>query len=175
MAPQRWKVPISIIAVNHIEAIDHIDWLHNELDIFGGGFEPLISSCKFLLRNAILLFLNLIYHCAEMNRWLIFTPKMCNLKYSFFIKVSDEEKFLLFQHGENINPNWAILVCKWSVKITICSLPYIGKSKELNYVRKSAQEVISGSNHPPQYWANQYGQYDLLQQWKWVLFTFEAP
>ena len=60
-------------------------------------------------------------------------------------------------------------------KITICSFPYIGKSKELDYVRKSAPEVISGSNHPPEYPANQYGQYDLLQQWKWVLFTFEAP
>ena len=30
MAPQRWKVPNSIVAVNHIEIIDHIDWLHNE-------------------------------------------------------------------------------------------------------------------------------------------------
>ena len=45
MAPQRWKVPISIVAVNHIEVIDQIDWLHNELNIYGGGFEPLISSC----------------------------------------------------------------------------------------------------------------------------------
>ena len=53
--------------------------------------------------------------------------------FSFFIKVSDEEKFLLFQYGEitvnqqccligmldarmrfhdNIDPNWAIEVCK---------------------------------------------------------------
>ena len=30
-------------------------------------------------------------------------------------------------------------------------IPYIGKSKELDYVRKSAHEVISGSNHPPNY------------------------
>ena len=68
MAPQRWKVPISIVAVNHIEVIDHIDWLHNELNIYGRGFEPLISSCWFFLRNPILLFLNFIYQCAEMNR-----------------------------------------------------------------------------------------------------------
>ena len=33
MAPQKWKVPNSIVAVNHIEIIDHIDWLHNELAI----------------------------------------------------------------------------------------------------------------------------------------------
>ena len=38
-----------------------------------------------------------------------------------------------------IDPNWAIEVCKWSVTIIICSFPYIGKSKELDYVRKSAQ------------------------------------
>ena len=48
MAPQSWKVPISIVAVNRIEVIDHIDWLHNELNIYGGGFEPLISSCADL-------------------------------------------------------------------------------------------------------------------------------
>ena len=99
---------------------------------------------------------------------------------SFFIKVSGEETFLLFQHGEiaaksamlfywyawcknvdNIDPNLAIEICKWSVTITICSFPYIWKSK-LDYVNKSAHEVISGSNHPLQYWANQYGQYDLF-------------
>ena len=53
------------------------------------------------------------------------------------------------QIHDNIDPNWAIEVCKWSVKITICLFPYIGKSKELNYVRKSAHEMISGSNNPP--------------------------
>ena len=42
---------------------------------------------------------------------------------------------------DDIDPNWAIGVCKWSVTITICSFPYIGKSKELDYVRKSAHEV----------------------------------
>ena len=44
MAPQSCKVPISIVTVNCIEDIDHIDRLHNELNIYGGGFEPLISS-----------------------------------------------------------------------------------------------------------------------------------
>ena len=53
------------------------------------------------------------------------------------------------QIHDNIDPNWAIEACKWSVKITICLFPYIGKSKELNYVRKSAHEMISGSNNPP--------------------------
>ena len=49
MVPQiRWKVPISIFAVNHIEVIDHIDWLHIELNIYGGGFEPLAFSYVIL-------------------------------------------------------------------------------------------------------------------------------
>ena len=99
MAPRRWKVPISIVAVNHIEVIDHIDWLHNELNIYGGGFEPLISSCWFFLRNPILL--SLIYQCAEMNRWLFYTKNVLFENVNFFIKVSDKEKFLLFQHGES--------------------------------------------------------------------------
>ena len=47
MAPKSCKIPISIVAVNCIEDIDHIDWLHNELNIYGGGFE-LISSCADL-------------------------------------------------------------------------------------------------------------------------------
>ena len=171
MVPQRWKVPFSIFAVNDIEVIDHIDWLHNELNIYGGGFEPLISLCWFFLRNPILLFLNLIYQCAEMNRWLFLYQNVQFENVRFFIKVSGEEKFLLFQHDEinrknqrccligmldirmrihdNIDPNWAIEVCGWSVTITICSFPYIGKSKELDYLRKSAHEVIGGSNHPP--------------------------
>ena len=46
---------------------------------------------------------------------------------------------------DNIDPYWAIEVCKCSVTITICSFPYIGKSKELDYVRKSAHEVIKSS------------------------------
>ena len=78
--------------------------------------------------------------------------------FSFFINVSDEEKFLLYQYGEitvnqrccligmldarvrfydNIDPNWAIEVCKWSVTITICSFPYTGKSKELDDVTEN--------------------------------------
>ena len=113
----------------------------------GGGFEPLISSCRFILRNPILSFLNLIYQCAEMNRWLFLHQKSAIWNVSFFIKVSDEEKFLLFQHGEiydkslmlsligmldarmrihdNIDPNWAIEVCKWSVTITIWANPWL--------------------------------------------------
>ena len=38
MAPQRWKVPNSIVAVNHIEIIDHIDWLHSELAMSMAGY-----------------------------------------------------------------------------------------------------------------------------------------
>ena len=47
------------------------------------------------------------------------------------------------RNHDNIDPNWATEICKKF------SFPYTGKSKELDYVRKSAHEVISGSNHPP--------------------------
>ena len=47
---------------------------------------------------------------------------------------------------DNINPNLVIEVC---ATITICSFPYIGKSKEYDYVRNLALKVISGSNHSP--------------------------
>ena len=132
MAPQRWKVPDSIVAVNHIEVIDHIDWLHNELAISMAGDSNHLSphADLFFLSNPILLFFNLIYQCAEMNRWLFFTP--INMQFeniSFFSKVYTEEKFLLFQYGkltvnqrccliglldarmrihDNIDPNWTI-------------------------------------------------------------------
>ena len=46
---------------------------------------------------------------------------------------------------DNIDPHRAIEVYKWSVTIAVCSYPYTEKSKELDYVRKSAHEVISGS------------------------------
>ena len=50
---------------------------------------------------------------------------------------------------DNIDPNWATEVCKWSVTITICSFQYIGKSKESDYVRKSVHEVITHHNIEP--------------------------
>ena len=50
---------------------------------------------------------------------------------------------------DNIDPHRAIEVYKWSVTIAVCLFPYTEKSKELDYVRKLAHEVISGSNHPP--------------------------
>ena len=93
----------------------------------------------------------------------IFTPKMFNLKmlasslrcqmkksscsfnmvkltvnqWCFIIGMLDARMRI----PDNIDPNWAIEVCKWSVTIAISSLPYIGKSKELYYVRKSAHGV----------------------------------
>ena len=40
------------------------------------------------------------------------------------------------QIHDNINPNWAIEVCKWSVTITICSFPWeikrIGLNKKIS-------------------------------------------
>ena len=59
MAPQRGKLPISIVAVSHI---DHIDRLPSEFDIYAQNvqFEDV----------------------------------------GIFTYTSDEEKYLLFQHGE---------------------------------------------------------------------------
>ena len=54
MAPQMWKVPISIVAVNHIEDIDHIDWLYNELNIYGEDLNHLLPHADF--SNVILFF-----------------------------------------------------------------------------------------------------------------------
>ena len=113
-----------------------------------------------------------------MNRWLLLHLKMCNSKMlasssrpqmnksscSFnMVKLKVNEQWCLIgmldagmRINDNIDPNWTNeLKCK--------------KKKKL------AHEVISGSNHPPQYRANQYCQYNLLQQWKWVHFTFEVP
>ena len=60
MAPQRWKVPNSIVAVNHIEIIDYIDWLHNELGIYmAGDLNHLSPHADF--SNGILFFYSLIW------------------------------------------------------------------------------------------------------------------
>ena len=100
MAPQRWKVPISIVAVNHIEAIDHIDWLHNELNIYGGGFEPLSPHADFFFFffYVILFFYSWIsFTNVQDEPVIIFIPTNVQFEnVSFFIKASDEEKFLLF-------------------------------------------------------------------------------
>ena len=61
MAPQRWKVPISIFAVIRI---DHTDWL----DIMVDDLNHLSPHVLIFLRNPILL----ISQCMEMNRWLSF-------------------------------------------------------------------------------------------------------
>ena len=39
MAPQKCEVSISIVAVNYstVPAAGHIDWLRNEIGIYGGG------------------------------------------------------------------------------------------------------------------------------------------
>ena len=45
-----------------------------------GNLNHLSPHAAFFLRNPILLFFNLIYQCAEMNRWLFLHQQMCNLK-----------------------------------------------------------------------------------------------
>ena len=40
------KYPFSF-AVNHIEVVDHIDWLHNELNIYSGDFNHLFPHADF--------------------------------------------------------------------------------------------------------------------------------
>ena len=51
---------------------------------------------------------------------------------------------------DNIDPNWAIEVCKWSVTITICSFPYIGKSKDVRKIstRWSVVQIIHHNVEP---------------------------
>ena len=50
MAPERWEVPISIVAVNRIEVTDHIDWLHNELNIYDGGFDYSCPDFSYIIQ-----------------------------------------------------------------------------------------------------------------------------
>ena len=56
MAPQRWIVPISIVAVN---CIDHTDWLGIMVD----DLNHVSPYVQIFLRNPILL----ISQCMEMN------------------------------------------------------------------------------------------------------------
>ena len=149
------------------------DWLASQWAqyLWWGNLNHLSPHANFSFVILYLLFLNLIYQCVEMTRWSFLYKKMCNLKLlasskrchmkksscSFnMVKLTVNQRCCLIgmlaariRIHDNIDPNWAIEVCKWNVTITICSFPYIGKSKELDYVRKSAHGVKSGSNHPP--------------------------
>ena len=72
MARQRWKVPISIVAVS---CIDNTDWL----DILADDLNHLLPHVLISLTYPILL----ISQCMEMNRWLllhfIYIPHLLNL------------------------------------------------------------------------------------------------
>ena len=81
MAPQRWKVPDSIVAVNHIEIIDHIDWLHNELAIsMAGDLNHLSPHADF--SYGILFFFLLIWftNVQKQTGGYLYTKLVCNLK-----------------------------------------------------------------------------------------------
>ena len=67
LTPQSCKVPISIVAVNCFEDIDHIDWLHKELNIYGGGMEPLTSSCADL--SYLIQFFYLLIWFTKVRKW----------------------------------------------------------------------------------------------------------
>ena len=91
MVRQRWKVPNSIVAVNHIEVIDHIDWLHNELAISMAGDLNHLSPHADFSYVIIFFYSLLIYQYAKMNRWLFLHPTNVQFEnVSFFLKVSDE-------------------------------------------------------------------------------------
>ena len=83
------------------KVFDHIDSFTNELSIYSVGFEPLISSCadpSYLIQ----IFYPLIWF-TKVRKWSggFVTPKNVQFEdVSFFIKASDEGKFLLFQRGE---------------------------------------------------------------------------
>ena len=78
MAPQRWKVPNSIVAVNHIEIIDHIDWFHSELAISMAGDLNHLSPHADVYYG-ILLFYSVIWfnNVQKLNRWLSLYQQMC--------------------------------------------------------------------------------------------------
>ena len=92
------------------------------------------------------------------------------------------------QIRDNIDPTWAVEVCTWSVKITTCSFPYIGKSKELNYVRKSGHgwKVINIIHHNVEpismvntiYCNNGNGYFSPLRRHRiintWLILTYEV-
>ena len=80
MAPQRCKVPNSIVAVNHIEVIDHIDGLHNELAMsMAGDLNHLSPHADF---SYLILFFILQFDlpmCGN-EQVVILHQQMCNLK-----------------------------------------------------------------------------------------------
>ena len=108
----------------------------------------IIQMCKNQ-KEGNFITINLTPHLSELVKYWLFygTSKLPLLKkssYSFnMVKLMVNEHWCLIgmpdagmRINDNIDPNWANEVCKWSVTITICSFPYIGKSKELNYIRK---------------------------------------
>ena len=99
----------------------------------------------------------LIYQCVEIDRWLLLHLKMCNLKMLASSKRHQMKKSsCLFKMGTlKVNERWCLIgMLDVGIRIndninpngqmgyenernnTTCSFPYIGKSKELDYIRK---------------------------------------
>ena len=107
MAPQ-----MCIVAVNFIEVIDHIDWLYNELNIYGGDLNHLSTYGLIFLTYPILL----IYQCGN-KQVVIVTPQ--NVQFgdvSFFKEDSDEERSCSFSMVKLVlNERWCRNVASLTV------------------------------------------------------------
>ena len=160
--PQRWKVPISIVAVNRI---DHTDWL----DIMVDDSKHLSPRVLISLHNPILLisqcmdneqmvivalhFHTSIAQFGSILSWIrILASSIPIRKHRWFTvtftMLKEQELFFIWHLYEEVN-NFKLHI--FGVKITTCSFPHIGKSrtKEWDYVRKNQHYEISGSNPPP--------------------------
>ena len=175
MAPQRWKIPISIVAVNRI---DHTDWL----DFMVDDLNHLSPHVVIFLRIPILL----ISQCMEMNRWSslhfhlhtsiaqfglvlssirILASSIPTRQHRWFTVnftiLKEQEHFFIWHLYEEANIFklhicWCYLFISahWEIKL---------KNKRIGLRKKNQHEEISGSNPAPQILlthceAIQYGQ-----------------
>ena len=145
-----WNVLMCKICIARRLVIDIFPWCNANFVPFPSG--TLVARP---MRNGSIL---LIYQCVEMNRTLLLHLKMCNLKMLASLKrlqmkknscsfnmgkwTVNEQWYLIgmldegMQINDDVVPNLANEVCTWSVIITTCLFPYIGKSKELENIRK---------------------------------------
>ena len=141
MAPQRWKVPISIVAVNRI---DHTDWL----DIMVDDLKHLYNSFDFPMygnEEMAIVTLHLHTSIAQFGSILsgirILESSIPIIKHRLFTvnftMLKEQELFFIWHLYEEAN---IFKLNIFGVKITTCSFPHIGKSnlriKEWDYVRK---------------------------------------
>ena len=165
MVPQRWKVPISIVAVNHI---DHTDWLNIMVDDLN-HLSPHVLIFFFRFPNVWKWM-----HGYRYTSHFIYIPQSPNLDQYYheswisllassipirqhpwftvnFTMLKEQELFFIWHLYEeaNIFKLYIFCVCKnnhlsisahWLVKF---------KNKRIGLRKENQHEEISGSNPPP--------------------------